>query len=534
VTKAKAPLRERTYKKKAQPPADPAPQEVRLEALSPGVAVHPMAVHLVDAATGEVLITGSIAAGQTLQTMQATGTVTLEGTAAGTSTARGDLSDTRPFIPTPLPMVPDAFPGGVGRLANNSLIFAGMQAIWKGGGKARTRAQGWRASSSGRPVYEHRTSKGGNIVVYPNLSRTAADPVPTTEMFWSFVESLSPFTGDVVLAVLAQLCEPSAGDQPKYPLLEPVRITTQAIARYKGIQRWGHERRLLDERIYEEMERIRGLTFDVKGVAMKNPADSKWNKDGFSWDGDQFFNVVRVEQYQESMFGHRERIEVSWSVRAGQWAYYWLNAQHRVYIGTMAKALLEMDHQGTALAKKLGQRVVLLSESLHTPSVKLRISNLLEDIGELPEQEQRSGNWAGRTRDRFDEAMLTLQESGVFAGVEWPDGHAVGDTDRVRGWARKWLAASVMIALPTAAPEMVQQVAGTRRRGGGRRHAIPSKEQRIDGGQIRQARLGYQWSQQTLAQKMGITVPYLSQLETGKRVPSKELASKLQAWLATT
>jgi hypothetical protein len=429
------------------------------------------------------------------------------------------------------PYIPDAFPGGSGRLPNNPLIAAGMEALWKGGRRARDLVGGWSLSPSGRPVYQHNGRRGGRVLVYPNLPGHAADPLPTTDMFWSFVESLNPFTGDVVLAVLAQLCEPSTGDRPKAPLLEPVRITAQAIARYKGIQRWGMERRLLDERIFDEMERLRGLAFDVEKMPVVDPATGKWDSGGASWEGDRFFDIVTVEQWQESLLGDRERIEVSWSVRAGQWAYWWLNPQGRVYIGRMARTLLELDHQGAALAKKIGQHVVLLNDAVRPEApLELRVDRLLEAVGELPEPAARGKDWAGRTRDRFDEAMLALQEAKVFAALEWPDGAGPGDADRTKGWSRQWLDASVKITLPESAPGAPAPLPPPRRRAG--RHRKPlAPGQRVSGNLVRQRRLERGWAQQALARHLGITVPYLSQLETGKRIASEDLAHRLKAWL---
>jgi hypothetical protein len=138
-----------------------------------------------------------------------------------------------------------------------------MAALWKGGAKARHLQGGRQATEAGRPIYQHRGRKGGRILVYPHGAPSATAPLPTPEALWNLVEQLNPFTADVALAVLAQLCEPSMGRKPQAPFLEPVRITADAILQYKGIRRWGGERRLLHERVFEEMERLRSLHFDL-------------------------------------------------------------------------------------------------------------------------------------------------------------------------------------------------------------------------------------------------------------------------------
>lgn len=438
-------------------------------------------------------------------------------------------------------LVPHAFSGITGKLPNNPLIAAGLGAIWKGGPRARTLVGGWSETENGNPIYQHAGGRGGRILIYPNLPRNAASPLPAAEALWNFVESLNPFTSDVALAVLAQLCEPSMGNKPKYPLLESVRISSDAILRYKGIQRWGLERQLLQERVFEEMERLRTLHFNVEKYPARNPKTGKWEPEGASWQGDRLFDIVKVEQYQKSLHGDREQIEVSWLVRAGQWAYWWLNAQGRVWIARMARVLLELDHRETrgsaVMAKKIGQRITLLDGTLQPGTLSpLRIDHLLESVGELLSPEKRDKNWAGRTRERFDEAMLKLQEVGVFGRVEWPDGCTPGDLDRNKGWVEKWLAARVQITLPEAPPELPKDKPPAlplprRQRKSQPRPRKPIAEQQVDGPAIRQARMERGWSQEALARYLDISTPYLSQVENGKRLPSKALVGRIYAWL---
>jgi|GEM_PF-2679544 len=438
--------------------------------------------------------------------------------------------------------ISDAFPSQQGRIPNNPLLAAGLAAIWKGGEKVLTLMGGWLGNEAGCPVYHHNGRRGGKIIVYPNLKRNSNDGLPTTEHLWQFTKSLSPFTADVALAVLAQLCEPSVGDRPKYPLLESVRITADAILRYKGIQRWGIERRMLKERVFEEMEKLRALYFDVEKVPAWDPATNKWNGKGFSWRGDRLFDIVKVEQYHENISGERTQIEFSWLVRAGQWAYWWLNAQGRIWIGRMARILLELDHQGAALAKKIGQRVVLLNEALQ-PDVPLclRVDHLLEDLGELPAPENRGRNWSGRTRERFDNAMLNLEKIGIFQKVEWPDGFGPEDTERSRGWTKNWLSARVKITLPDRPPELSENFKVRKLTQKKETKAIKAPQNTITpaaldytpfhGKQIRELRKGKGWSQKALAQYLGVSSSYLSQIENNKQSPSEKLQKKFSDWM---
>ncbi|NWJ98054.1 MAG: helix-turn-helix domain-containing protein [Chloroflexi bacterium] len=467
--------------------------------------------------------------------------------------------------------VPNAFLNGYGEMPNNPLIAAGIEAIFKGGKNARILQNGWSDSENDRPIYQHRGSKGGRIIVYPNPTNHHTDPLLTNESLWEFVESLNVFTSDVVLAVLAQLCEPSTGDKPKHPMLESVRITSDAILSYKGIQRWGTDRQELRKRVHDEMEKLRSLYFDVEKFPASDPTTKRWESKGVSWEGDRFFDIVKVEVYQnyipkDGKKGEIEQIELSWLVRAGQWAYWWLNAQGRVWMGRIAHAIIELDHRevrsSEVLAKKLGQRLMLLLYAIRTTStLELKIGNLLEDVGELVTLENRDKNWAPRTRDRFDEAILKLKEIGVFSDVTWPLGYGPGDSDRGKGWVEKWLASSIKISFaenllstsmtnneqltrPKVRPvepsverstEGSTEVAKLKRgRPKSQESATTRMDGTLDGSAIRQARIEWAWSQEDLAKHLDISRTYLSQIEMGKRKPSKELTLKLNKWWAKT
>jgi len=317
--------------------------------------------------------------------------------------------------------------------------------------------------------------------------------------------------------------------------LEPVRITADAILQYKGIRRWGVERRLLHERVFAEMERLRSLYFDVDKYPERHPTTGKWDPRGVSWHGDRLFDIVQVELYQESLFGDRERIEVSWLVRAGQWAHWWLNAQGRVWVGRMARLLLEFDHReqrgAAVMAKKIGQRLVLLGEILPvgTPITR-RLDHILEDIGELPQPDQRHRHWLRRTRHRVEGGLDLLHDVGVCT-VGWPEGYSSIPNRR---WLETKIQLTVPETLPALPPPSLQETATPQRRGRrGRPHARAATIPQVEGATVRQTRLERYWSQKTLATHLKISVPYLSQLENGTRLPSAAVTAKLLEWFRT-
>lgn len=434
--------------------------------------------------------------------------------------------------------VPNAFPDGIANVPINPAINAGLCAIRKGGQKAPTLTAGWR-ENNGQVVYGHRIKKGGQVLFYFSPAQ-ASGPIPTTDTLWKFVESLSPFTSDVVLAVLAQLCEPGGGDRPKAPLLETIKITADTILQYKGSHRRGEDKQELRSRVHDEMERLRALRFDVRRVGGHNPDTGKYDPTGITWEGDSLFDIVKVERYQETLFKGRDVIETSWSVRAGHWAKWWLNSDaRRIWVGRMARAILELDHRqqrpAHQLAKNISQVLIFTGPNSKMEPIVRRIDRLLEDAGELPVPAKRNSNWAGRTRERFDNALLVLKDVGIIMSVTWEnDKHGPGDPDRSKGWVTAWLNTKIEITLPELAPALPARptaaIAGPANKPR-RRTKRAGKAQPLTGVDLRQTRTTRGWRQAVLANHLGISTPYLSQIETGKRAPSAALANKISDWL---
>ena len=434
-----------------------------------------------------------------------------------------------------------AAPESCAVMPNNPGVSTILAAIFKGGPGARSLIGGWQEGENGRPEYCHNGNKGGRIVVYVDPVGTGEGSLPTTEDLWAFIDGLSPFTADVALAVLAHFCDPDLGHRPKYPLVEAVCVSADSILAYKGIRRWGLERRRLREQVAREMARLGDLRFNIRRYPAWDPEIRRWNSMGVSSWGDRLFDIVGVEQFQDSETGQTPT-EVAWLVRAGHWAHWWLNSQGRVWVSRMALALLELDHRanrGSAvMAKKIGQHTTLLAGALRGRDViRRRIDRLLVDIGKLPEPKARGPHWAGRTRDRFDDAMQALIEAGVFTGVAWPDGFGPGDDDRRKGWVKRWLAAKVIITLPRTRQRHGKRKGDRSRDPRGpqganlaSRRAPGRTEGRAEG--LRGARIASGYSQVDLARELAVSATYLSRVENGKIKGSQVFLDRLETWLA--
>ncbi|MGE3935705.1 MAG: hypothetical protein AB7F67_20755 [Rhodospirillaceae bacterium] len=345
-------------------------------------------------------------------------------------------------------------------MPSNPLIAALLAAVGAGGPQARERQGGWVAGRDGAPVFLHGGRKRGTVSVTPEFDRGGGqgngDKPPDLDALWGLVESLNPFTADVALAVLAELCAARATQAQRGPLIDSTVITAGQILAYKAVAAWDKDAPALRARIRDEMARLRTLAFAIDGYPVFDPATGRWRQDGASWSGDRLFDIVEVNTPGAE--------GPSWFVRAGQWAYWWLNPQGRFWVGRISLALLELNHRTTSgfepIAKKIGQHLSILSVALrHPATIDRRVDRLLAAVGELPREDARGPHWAARTRARLERAAQALKSLGVIDDVSWPDGHGPDDA-RAGHWVNDWLDARVRFAMPATLPAGPAAAAG--------------------------------------------------------------------------
>jgi DNA-binding XRE family transcriptional regulator len=441
--------------------------------------------------------------------------------------------------------VPNAFAGGVAQIPNNPLIAATFTAIFKGGPKARSLLNGWEVDQDGIIKYRHIGRRGGEIAIYFDVAKEkTANRGALVAKQSALIESFNPLTADTLLAVLAQICERGAGNRTFYPLTSPVLVSTNAVLKYKGVKRWGWERSDLRRRVKHELELLSRLRFDVLQFPSWDPAIKSWNHKGVSVVGDKVIDVMDGDEIAVLLNNREKLLDATWSVRIGHWGRWWLNAQAKVWLGEVPQNLMEFDHRanrGAAnLAKKIGISTTVLLEALKSRGyVERRIDHLLDAIGELPIMEARDSHWAGRTRDRFDEALMRLQEVGVFGNVTWLAAGGPGDLDRNKGWVEQWLGSKVRIYRKDAPvrsdgedpPSSGKQNA---RRKSRRANGTAADNPFATGTSIRRQRIASSMTQSQLAKKLNISNAYLSKIENQKVPVTKAIMKKLSSYLGAS
>jgi DNA-binding XRE family transcriptional regulator len=414
-----------------------------------------------------------------------------------------------------LPVLPDAFPNGVGKIPHNPVVSAHIAAISKAGEHVRNLKNGWYANSAGSPIYTH-TKRGsdGQIVIYTDIPRGIDEAPAKTEEEWFLLERTNPaWALDVLITVIAQLCERGTIAFSMYVPAEescrPTLFTAPTVLRQKGIRRFGEERKSFYGVIDEAMEFLKCLKFEASWPV--TDIDKKTGKEKYhtvKWKDDQLLDIATHEDYQPSLYdGHNERlVAVQWFIRFGQWARFWFNSERTPWIAQFARSLLRLDHRRNSgphvLAKKIGIFLALHMATKRGEPVDIHVSTLLERIGELPTEPNH--NWAGRQRDRFNSALAILVKAG-YLQWKWSDDSGGNEEDRRRGWVRRWLEKKLVLHLLPSDQPLIPAEEGERRR-----RQLTSED-------FRQARIEHRWSQQEMALYLKISTTLLSYFENGKR-----------------
>lgn len=223
---------------------------------------------------------------------------------------------------------------------------------------------------------------------------------------WRELHAISPLALDV-LTVLVDRFQAEGSE---------VRLVSCAeFLDAKGCRRWGDERQALEEQIGRELMRLGRLTVGD--------------------DDEPLLSVAPVGEGQTAFVV---------SLRPGLKAC-WNDAPTR----RLNPALLDFDHRmnrgADVLAKKLG--LYLSLAGAESRPVVRRVGTVLNAIGVA--QELASGARGGRLADRFEEAVLRLQERGLFTVTYRGCHDLLGEEERVRGWVKRWLDAE-LVARPLA------------------------------------------------------------------------------------
>jgi hypothetical protein len=225
----------------------------------------------------------------------------------------------------------------------------------------------------------------------------------SAEMAWDEVCRVTPLALDVLTVLLGRFASGAYA---------PFLLCAAEILEAKGCRRWGGERCALEEQIAGELVRLGRLCLG----AAHEPV----------------FDVAPVGDRMTSFF-----VTLNPTL-----CELWRAAPVRRLNGQ----ILQFDHRlnrgPDVLAKKLGLNFSLAGAE-GRPFVR-RVRAVLKGVGVAPDPACGAGR-RGRIADRFEEAVLRLQECGLFTVKYRRADDRLALDDRVKGWVGRWLGMELVI-----------------------------------------------------------------------------------------
>lgn len=233
------------------------------------------------------------------------------------------------------------------------------------------------------------------------------------------VAAVSPLTLDVLVAMLATVVR---SDREVARRVErPVGLVREA----KEIRRYGAERQAFEQKVRAELSALGGLA--VLGACTD--------------EGRQLEPLLKVDRAAGS--GSRAGLEISFGRWSGELSGF---GAHRPF----DPEILRLDHRSNrgaeVLAKKLALHLVL---EMGAATARRSVRRLLTAVGELPDNIGSSCCRSGRLADRFEEALIQLEERRLFR-VRYRS-ESSGALSRPKGWVSAWLDTTVDICPFSAA-----------------------------------------------------------------------------------
>lgn len=376
-----------------------------------------------------------------------------------------------PAPPTKRASLPDAFPRGVGKAFNNPAVRTSLNAISRGGPKALSLENGWKKTGN-TFTFQMNQQGGGTITCFiqgPRQDDGQEAEKYSAEQQLDVIHGFGGLTLDVVLGIMATLTAPTQNyKEARYPRPGRVLIDTNSLMKYKGFNRRGQDRVLLEKQIQTEMERVRSVWMHIDAYRVPpQKTDNTKKARGYDTVREKtpLFEMTEIELGNRTLFNELDVMHTVWEIGVGSWGRSWWNEDNGTshWVQDASKALIELPHTetGAILAKKIALGAFICAgknPELMLEPMKTTVGEVLRNYIGLPEEQKRGNDWARRERERLEAAFEILENVEILERVEWPDGYGPADVYRGKGWSRGWLAARVV--LHPAQPKQEQMTVG--------------------------------------------------------------------------
>ena len=153
------------------------------------------------------------------------------------------------------------------------------------------------------------------------------------------------------------------------------------------------------------------------------------------------------------------------------------------------------------------------------------VRTLLEEIGLEVDPHDPA-----KTRIRFENCLDALLEHGDIAAWQYER----WDEENLprRGWLPIWMTATVCLEAPESIKEAYRAVERTLEAKPAPARTLPAAVPTTLGERVRDRRRKLKLSQLQAAEELGVSQPYLSQIEKGTRSPAADVETRILEWLA--
>jgi len=381
----------------------------------------------------------------------------------------------------------------------------------------------WSKDSNGKLRYARQVGDGtGSIYFW--VTEDIDDEHPATLAGAAALACIDTFD---IRAACMHLLYAAHATQLDKPWEQELVIDDRQIEEYLGL------RKRTDKNRQQKLALIEEIAKQPSKITTYVSWPTQGRKKGFTVEEGRLWHIVGTRyHYQSDLLGKKELVGMTFIVRPGQWAKYFLNEEEdSSYCGNLSTSLLQGVMQVWQHREGAARLMVwLLFKSRVDRQLPLGVQTLMEvAYGAQKVQEARASSELRKKLVRgWDEDLLTLTEHGweiIFDPQSYPEeiqpaGFGRGSRLRPRGFFEQLLSAWVWINPPI---DMSSNSAAILEKNGPSLPVLKDDPPHLlNGDNVKRLRAARGWSQRKLATLAGISQGLVCLIETNARPISSE------------
>jgi hypothetical protein len=341
-----------------------------------------------------------------------------------------------------LPQTPDLFRDGIAPMLSYQVLPGVVQALQEASSRRKWTDHNGRTAPM-RQVYEDDRGHAAYLSFRANDDELSPSPA-VLDSLWTKLSSLDDLASDVFMYCLCVWATSTKSPD------EAIWIQADRILDERGIKRvkrmdepanWQHGHRPEDRRaVGRALAQLRHFWIAVGDIEAIPPR--KRRKGQYIHVDSAVLIKVDRRLTQHDLEGNE--IFLAAKVQPGDWARtFWSALGWQT--GLLAQQALSYDPYHQRPEKRLAKYLAFqfrINANHRSPALRRRVSTLLEAVGDAIRVDRERPYW---TRDRLEKALTRLQEDGVIAQWEYPQGQP---NLPARRWVDQWLDYRISITPP--------------------------------------------------------------------------------------